>query len=186
MEIRPAGGTGARRRGDPSRRRSREGVLCGHLMSSLSIGLLGLAFGLSPAVSFDGTRTPEAAPVSSPLPAHDAKSIGRATPLAAEPASPLGVPRAGPALVAVRSPSAPARRRCARARSTRPSSNSNTPPSRAFPAPSGSSAGCMRTAMASSRDKARAFEYFRRLTNHPQADDSVGHAAGALLWPMPS
>ena len=27
----------------------------------LSIGLLGLAFGLSPAVSFDGTRTPEGA-----------------------------------------------------------------------------------------------------------------------------
>ena len=25
----------------------------------MSIGLLGLAFGLSPAVSFDGTRTPE-------------------------------------------------------------------------------------------------------------------------------
>ena len=34
VEIRPTGGTGARRRGDPSGRRGREGVLCGYLMSS--------------------------------------------------------------------------------------------------------------------------------------------------------
>ena len=37
----------------------------------VSIGLLGLAFGLSPAVSFDGTRTPEAATVAVPLPGRE-------------------------------------------------------------------------------------------------------------------
>ena len=55
----------------------------------LSIGLLGLAFGLSPAVSFDGTRTPEAATVAVPLPgAADGseQSLGSATPLAPVPA----------------------------------------------------------------------------------------------------
>jgi uncharacterized protein len=69
----------------------------------LSIGLLGLAFGLSPAaVSFDGTRTPEGATVAVPLPAPGANNLGNgnplgsATPLAAVPVSPpvapLGMP----------------------------------------------------------------------------------------------
>ena len=35
----------------------------------LTLCLIGLAFGLTPAVSFDGTRTTESAPVSTPLPA---------------------------------------------------------------------------------------------------------------------
>jgi len=59
----------------------------------MSIGLLGLALGLSPAASFDGTRTPESAAVAVPLPgAHAAPGtdIGRATPLAAVPVAPLG------------------------------------------------------------------------------------------------
>ena len=34
----------------------------------VSLGLIGLAFGFSPAASFDGTRTPEMAPVAVPLP----------------------------------------------------------------------------------------------------------------------
>jgi hypothetical protein len=62
----------------------------------LSVGLLGLAFGLSPAVSFDGTRTPEGSPVSVPLPAPGsanvapgANPLGSATPLAAVPVSPV-------------------------------------------------------------------------------------------------
>jgi hypothetical protein len=59
-----------------------------------SIGLLGLALGLSPAASFDGTHTPESTTVAVPLPAPDANpsespDIGRATPLAAVPVAPL-------------------------------------------------------------------------------------------------
>src|SRR5262245_45067343 len=56
----------------------------------VSLGLIGLAFGFSPAASFDGTRTPEMAPVTAPLPP------SRVAPLATVPAPP-----AGPALSAV-------------------------------------------------------------------------------------
>jgi TPR repeat protein len=60
----------------------------------ISMGLLGLALGLSPAASFDGTRTPEGASVAVPLtgPNSDpaaSPDIGRATPLAAVPVAPL-------------------------------------------------------------------------------------------------
>ena len=61
----------------------------------MCIGLLGLAFGLSPAVSFDGTRTPEAATVAVPLPGSGANlapgsdHLGSATPLAPLPAAPV-------------------------------------------------------------------------------------------------
>ena len=54
----------------------------------VSIALLGIAFGFSPSVlSFDGTRTPEGAPVGVPMPASPGASLppslGSATPLAA-------------------------------------------------------------------------------------------------------
>jgi uncharacterized protein len=60
----------------------------------VSIGLLGLALGLSPAASFDGTRTPEGTAIAVPMTSQDANSaaspdIGRATPLAAVPVAPL-------------------------------------------------------------------------------------------------
>ncbi len=61
----------------------------------LSIGLLGVALGLSPAVSFDGTRTPESAPVAAPLPGPGQNGIGGVTPLAVVPITPpstLAVP----------------------------------------------------------------------------------------------
>ena len=63
----------------------------------MSIGLLGLAIGLSPAVSFDGNRSPEGATVSVPLPGasnpgSDGSPLGRVTPLAAVPVEPLAVP----------------------------------------------------------------------------------------------
>ncbi|TMJ24367.1 MAG: sel1 repeat family protein [Alphaproteobacteria bacterium] len=63
----------------------------------LSIGLLALAVGLSPAVSFDGTRTPDGLSVAVPLPgaavssAGEVNSLGTATPLAAVPVSPLPI-----------------------------------------------------------------------------------------------
>jgi TPR repeat protein len=66
----------------------------------VSIGLLGLAFGLSPAVSFDGTRTPDIAPVAVPLPgaglSPGASPLGNATPMAPLPTSPV-VPLPAPA-----------------------------------------------------------------------------------------
>jgi len=64
----------------------------------LSIGLLALAVGLSPAVSFDGTRTPEGATVAVPLPGpggglnQGINSLGSATPLAAVPVAPMTIP----------------------------------------------------------------------------------------------
>jgi uncharacterized protein len=58
-----------------------------------SAALLGLALGLSPAASFDGSRAPESSTVAVPLTgpnAPGAPDIGHATPLAAVPAAPLG------------------------------------------------------------------------------------------------
>jgi TPR repeat protein len=62
----------------------------------LSIGLLALAVGLSPAVSFDGSRTPEGATVSVPLadsPSNpEMNALGNATPLAPVPLGPMNLP----------------------------------------------------------------------------------------------
>jgi TPR repeat protein len=61
----------------------------------VSLGLIGLAFGFSPAASFDGTRTPGMAPVAAPLPP------ARIAPLGTVPVTPQqGVPE-GPALSSV-------------------------------------------------------------------------------------
>jgi TPR repeat protein len=65
-----------------------------------SMALLGVAVGLSPAISFDGTRAPEAGTVSLPedlpSPAAGSTSLGNATPLvavpSASPAAPLTLP----------------------------------------------------------------------------------------------
>src|SRR5499427_8850273 len=64
-----------------------------------SIALLGIAvvgIALSPAVSFDGTRPPEGAaaalPEATPSPAAGSPSLGGATPLAAVPAAPAVAP----------------------------------------------------------------------------------------------
>ena len=76
----------------------------------LGISLLGLAFGLSPAVSFDGTRTPEGAPVAVPMSTPNAaiapasnngsNGLGGATPLAVVPVNPpLAVPSSRPLAV---------------------------------------------------------------------------------------
>jgi TPR repeat protein len=59
------------------------------------LGLMGLAFGFSPAASFDGTRTPEMAPVTVPLPPT------RVAPLGAVPVTPPNSGAAGPTLSAV-------------------------------------------------------------------------------------
>src|SRR5262245_56508095 len=66
----------------------------------VGIGLLGFAFGLSPAVSFDGSRTPDGTTVAAP--GADGRSsgtdaAGNSLPLAAVPAAPLTTmpPRSG-------------------------------------------------------------------------------------------
>src|SRR5687768_17467209 len=59
------------------------------------LGLMGLAFGFSPASSFDGTRTPEMAPVTAPLPP------ARVAPLGIVPVTPPNRGAAGPTLSAV-------------------------------------------------------------------------------------
>ena len=69
-----------------------------------SMALLGVAVGLSPAISFDGTRAPEAGTVSLPedlpSPAAGSTSLGNATPLvavpSASPAAPLTLPPRAP------------------------------------------------------------------------------------------
>ena len=64
----------------------------------VSVGLLGAVVGLSPAVSFDGSRTPGSAAVGVPLPdpnsgtSEPTNVLGSATPLAAVPAAPLTMP----------------------------------------------------------------------------------------------
>src|SRR5262245_41609120 len=66
------------------------------LTAGLSAAVVAIAFGLTPAVSFDGTRPPEAAPVPPPLPPVSGRSaIGGATPLApVPPAAALAPPGA--------------------------------------------------------------------------------------------
>jgi uncharacterized protein len=61
----------------------------------VSVGLIGLAFGFSPAASFDGTRTPETAPVVAPLPGDGVAPLG-----AVSVGSQQGAP-SGPTLSAV-------------------------------------------------------------------------------------
>jgi uncharacterized protein len=61
----------------------------------VSIGLLALAIGLSPAVSFDGTHTPEGSSIADPLISPGSNLDPSATPLAAVPNAPLAMrPRA--------------------------------------------------------------------------------------------
>ena len=70
-----------------------------------SIALLGLAVGLSPAISFDGPRAPEGTgvplPDSIPSPAAGNTSLGAATPLVAVPPAAPGAPLALPPRSAV-------------------------------------------------------------------------------------
>jgi TPR repeat protein len=139
----------------------------------LTIGLLGLAFGLSPAVSFDGTRTPEGAPLARPQPGTARDSMGGSAPLAVVPVappSPLAMPRAALSpFEALRS-------------GTQALRQGNTKQALAeleFAARQGVPAAIWKLGrMYADGDgvdvnKARAFDYFRRLTNR-HGDDSQG------------
>ena len=71
----------------------------------VSLGLIGLAFGFSPAASFDGTRTPEVAPVVAPLPQGGVAPLGTVPVPHAAPAGPAlsSVPPAATPFDALRS-----------------------------------------------------------------------------------
>jgi TPR repeat protein len=145
----------------------------------LTIGMLGVAFGLTPAVSFDGTRTPGAAPVSTPLPAPGSNQLGTVTPLAevpppsALPSQVLGLPGRQPPQTkfeAFRSGT----------QALREGKVEQGIAELEVAANQGIAGAIWKLGRIYAdgdgvpQNKARAFEYFRRLTNHPQADDSVG------------
>jgi TPR repeat protein len=145
----------------------------------VSLGLLALAVGLSPAVSFDGTRTPEGATVSVPLqgPGSDftpgANPLGSATPLAAVPIAPITIPTR---------PAAPATPLEAFRSGTQALRQGKTHQALAeleYAADQGVAGAIWKLGRmyadgdGVSVDKARAYEYFRRLTMI-YGDDSLG------------
>ena len=121
----------------------------------VSIGLLAAAVGLSPAVSFDGTRTPGSTGVGVPLPdastsPGDATNVlGSATPLAAVPAAPLTMPPRSllppTPLEAFRSGTQVLRQ----GKTDQAVIELEYAAEQGVPAPSGNLAACTRTAMAS-------------------------------------
>jgi len=146
----------------------------------LSLGLLAVAVGLSPAVSFDGTRTPEGTTVAVPLQGPGGSSydptanpLGSATPLAAVPISPEIIPTrpAGPAspLEAFRSGT----------QALRQGKTGQALAELEYAADQGVPGAIWKLGRMYSEgdgipvDKARAYEYFRRLTMI-YGDDSLG------------
>jgi uncharacterized protein len=150
------------------------------LTAGLSAAVVAVAFGLTPAVSFDGTRTPEAATVSTPLPGPSRNAIGGATPLAPVPPAgalaPAGVlalpPRQPPAtgIEAFRSGQQSLRE----GRVEQGVAELELAAKQNVPWAIWKLGRMYADGEGVPKNKARAFEYFRRLTNHPQADDSVG------------
>jgi TPR repeat protein len=139
----------------------------------LTLSLFGLAFGLTPAVSFDGTRTTDSAAVSAPVPATTPpNALSRATPLAAEPGAPFGVPS--------RSGSSPFEFFRSGTQALREGNVDKGIAELERAARLGVAGAIWKLGRMYAdgdgvvKDEARAFEYFRQLTNHPQADDSVG------------
>jgi TPR repeat protein len=141
----------------------------------VSIGLLGVALGMSPAASFDGTRTPEGATVAVPLTGPDAnpapgRDIGRATPLAAVPVAPLtGNPRPVTPVEAFRSGT-----QALRAGNTEQAVNElEYAADQGMPAAQWKLGRMYADGDGVQKDKLRAFEYFSRLTR-AHGDDVPG------------
>jgi TPR repeat protein len=129
----------------------------------LSIGLLALAFGLSSAaVSFDGTRSPDAATVAVPLPP-GSSSLGSATPLAPVPTAPV----TGPG----RSSLTPFEAFRSGTQALRQGKTNQGVEELEFAAEQGVPGAIWKLGRMYAdgdgvgQDKARAFKYFRRLTN---------------------
>jgi uncharacterized protein len=149
----------------------------------LAAGLLGIAFGLSPAVSFDGSRTPEGSPVAVPLPSPSASlpagsnALGGATPLAAvpvAPVAPLTMPPSRPF------PSSPQDALRSGTQLLRQGRTDQAVMELEYAAEQGVPAATWKLGrMYADGDgvkmnKARAYEYFRRLTSTMHPDDSLG------------
>jgi uncharacterized protein len=145
----------------------------------ITAGFLGLAFSLTPAVSFDGTRTPETATVSTPLPAPSNDGIGSATPLAAVP--PAGALAPSGALgLSPRQMQSPLEAFRSGTQALREGKVEQGVTELELAAKQNVAGALWKLGRMYAdgdgvpKNRARAFEYFRRLTNHPQADDSVG------------
>jgi len=150
----------------------------------LGISLLGIAFGLSPAVSFDGSRTPEGSPVAVPLPSPGANlapgsnPLGSATPLAAVPVTPVAPLTVPPS----RTPMPPSPQDAFRSGTQllRQGRTDQAVMELEYAAEQGVPGAIWKLGrMYADGDgvklnKARAYEYFRRLTSTMHADDSLG------------
>jgi uncharacterized protein len=147
----------------------------------IGVSLLGLAIGMAPsAVSFDGTRT-EGATVSVPLPgaeaAHGSNALGSATPLAAVPATPPVAPLTLPPRSVM--PPTPQEAFRSGTQKLRQGKTDQGVMELEYAAEQGVPGAIWKLGrMYADGDgvkvsKARAYEYFRRLTT-THADDSAG------------
>jgi len=146
-----------------------------------SIALLGLAVGLSPAISFDGSRAPEGSkvplPDTIPSPAAGNASLGGATPLVAVPSAPPVAPLTLPPRSAM--PPTPLEAFRSGAQALRQGKTEQAVTELEYAAEQGVPGAIWKLGrMYADGDgvkmnKARAYEYFRRLTA-THGDDSAG------------
>jgi TPR repeat protein len=147
----------------------------------VSFSLLGLALGLSPAASFDGTRPPEGATVAVPLTGTEASpvpspGIGRATPLAAVPIAPPSNPRPATPFEAFRSGTQALRA----GHTERAVSELEYAAEQGVPAAQWKLGRMYADGEGVQRDRLRAFEYFSRLTR-AHGDDLPGTPQARLV-----
>ncbi len=146
-----------------------------------SIALLGLAVGLSPAISFDGPRAPEGTgvplPDSIPSPAAGNTSLGAATPLVAVPPAAPGAPLALPPRSAV--PPTPLEAFRSGTQALRLGKTEQALTELEYAAEQGVPGAIWKLGRmyadgdGVNMNKARAYDYFRRLTTM-HGDDSAG------------
>jgi TPR repeat protein len=146
-----------------------------------SIALLGLAVGLSPAISFDGSRAPEGSkvplPDTIPSPAAGNASLGSATPLVAVPSAPPVAPLTLPPRSAM--PPTPLEAFRSGAQALRQGKTEQALTELEYAAEQGVPGAIWKLGrMYADGDgvkmnKARAYDYFRRLTA-THGDDSAG------------
>jgi TPR repeat protein len=146
-----------------------------------SIALLGLAVGLSPAISFDGSRAPEGSkmplPDTIPSPAAGNASLGSATPLVAVPAAPPVAPLTLPPRSAM--PPTPIEAFRSGAQALRQGKTEQAVTELEYAAEQGVPGAIWKLGRIYAdgdgvkMNKARAYEYFRRLTA-THGDDSAG------------
>jgi TPR repeat protein len=144
-----------------------------------SLGLLGLALGLSPAASFDGTRAPEGATVAVPLPGGNGAAgadLGRATPLAAVPGAALGNTRPATPFDAYRSGSQALRQ----GRTAQALSELEYAAEQGVPAALWKLGRMYADGDGVERNALRAFEYFSRLTK-THGDDAPTSPQAAFV-----